>query len=335
MHRAAPWKELVGVCKYQIYKSHSHNPFTNLSIEHYLLQHSPPYSTILFLYRNSPCVVIGRNQNPWLEVNFNALWRPSSPTIALGKLNESPEAESPQRGALFVRRRSGGGAVYHDLDNLNFSVICPPADFTRDKYAEMVTEAIRDVNLRARVNERHDIVLDQGKLLEEGKWPHPMDMHATRYETLGDTGPPLKVSGSAYKLTRQRALHHGTCLLTSRDPSRISLCLNSPARPFIKARGVDSVRSPVGKVYNNSGGSSCQGLAFEYKVAQAFAKLHGIKSKLFPSSEDGCSVVQENDVATGFVGHPDWKVDEISEGVNELTVGSSRRSVSTLTRYPS
>src|SRR6478609_9054917 len=59
--------------KTQIYLSRSRDPFVNLSVEHHLLQTTPPDSTILLLYTNSPCVVFGRNQNPWLEVNLGRL----------------------------------------------------------------------------------------------------------------------------------------------------------------------------------------------------------------------------------------------------------------------
>lgn len=194
----------------QIYHSPSTNPYLNLSIEHHLLQHTHPDSTILFLYANSPCVVIGRNQNPWLETNLRQLRHDS---IAL------------------VRRRSGGGTVFHDLGNMNWSVICPPALFDRDRHAEMVTRALRKLGVRgARVNERHDIVMD----VVEGE-------RRTGTST-------FKVSGSAYKLTRTRSLHHGTCLLSVGDLGRVGRLLRSPAEGFIKARGVESVRSPIRNV---------------------------------------------------------------------------------------
>lgn len=106
---------------------------------------------------------------------------------------------------------------------MNFSVICPPDAFDRDKHAEMVVRALGRLGRQARVNERHDIVVDR----PEGTF---------------------KISGSAYKLTRLRSLHHGTCLLRSPNLKLISPLLRSPAEPFLKARGVDSVRSPVANV---------------------------------------------------------------------------------------
>lgn len=222
----------------QSYVSTSNDPYVNLSIEHYLLQKSAPESALLFLYVNRPSIIIGRNQNPWLEANL----------ALLGRSGKEPETEPPGLGAVdLVRRRSGGGTVFHDGGNVNWTVICPSAKFTRDKHAEMVVQALRECGIdRARVNERHDIVLDQGK---PGIEADPLDTHTTAYTDNSGTGSrPLKVSGSAYKLTRNRALHHGTCLLSSPNLNVIPHYLHSPAKPFITARGVESVSSPVSNV---------------------------------------------------------------------------------------
>ncbi|EME83954.1 uncharacterized protein MYCFIDRAFT_210740 [Pseudocercospora fijiensis CIRAD86] len=222
----------------QTYISTSRDPYLNLSIEHHLLQKSPPDSAVLFLYVNRPSVIIGRNQNPWLEVNLALLHagRQALPT------------EPPGIGAVdLVRRRSGGGTVFHDEGNVNWTVICPSSSFTRDKHAEMVVRALRSRGIdRARVNARHDIVMDQG---QRGPDTDPNDTHSTPYEATDfDTPRPLKVSGSAYKLTGKRALHHGTCLLNSPNLNVIPDYLHSPAKPFMTARGVESVSSPVGNI---------------------------------------------------------------------------------------
>ncbi|WPG98553.1 Putative lipoyltransferase/lipoate-protein ligase [Acrodontium crateriforme] len=227
----------------QSYISTSRDPFLNLSIEHYLLQKSGPETTILFLYVNRPSVIIGRNQNPWFEVNLALL------NNAYEKKSEAPP---PGLGVVdLVRRRSGGGTVFHDEGNVNWSVICPPAKFTRDTHAEMVVRALRSCGIdRARVNERHDIVLDQGC---RGPATDAEDTHRTPYQSASGTSPrPLKVSGSAYKLTRTRALHHGTCLLSSPNLNIIPDYLHAPGKPFMTARGVESVSSPVGNILLNN-----------------------------------------------------------------------------------
>ncbi|KAK0317335.1 hypothetical protein LTR82_011658 [Friedmanniomyces endolithicus] len=224
----------------QSYISTSRDPYLNLSVEHYLLQKSAPESTILLLYVNRPSIVIGRNQNPWLEVNL-ALLNPSQ--------QSQPETESPGLGNVdLVRRRSGGGTVFHDEGNVNWTVICPPKAFTRDKHAEMVVRALRSCGVeRSRVNERHDIVLDQGERIADVDLDNTHITPYTRHAGLPEIRP-LKVSGSAYKLTRQRALHHGTCLLSSPNLNIIPDYLHSPAKPHITARGVESVSSPVGNI---------------------------------------------------------------------------------------
>lgn len=229
--------------KLQSYISTSSDPYLNLSIEDHILRKSPPDSTILFLYVNRPCVVIGRNQNPWSEVNLGIL-------DAARGTHDPKDTEPPGIGTVdLVRRRSGGGTVFHDEGNLNWSITCPRADFTRDKHAEMVVRALRKLGVqRARVNERHDIVLDQGQG-NDGQPFDPEDTHRTPFTIQNAALPrPLKVSGSAYKLTRQRALHHATTLLSSPNLHIIPHYLRSPAKSVILTRGVESVSSPVANI---------------------------------------------------------------------------------------
>ncbi|PHH89041.1 hypothetical protein CDD83_6723 [Cordyceps sp. RAO-2017] len=228
--------------KTQVYLSRSRDPLLNLSVEHHLLQTTAPESTVLLLYVNAPCIVFGRNQNPWLEANLPRLARIAQWPAAAGWTDSA---------VRLIRRRSGGGTVFHDRGNVNFSVICPPAAFDRDKHAEMVVRALHALGRpAARVNSRHDIVVDVAT-------------------AQGDDSPAtFKVSGSAYKLTRLRSLHHGTCLLRSPNLSAISGLLRSPAEPFIKARGVDSVRSPVRNL-------DLENADFEAAVVEEFRAMYG------------------------------------------------------------
>jgi lipoate-protein ligase A len=271
----------------QSYLSTSRDPYVNLSIEHYLLQKSDPESAILFLYVNRPSIIIGRNQNPWLEVNL----------ALLGSSHGRPETEPSGLGVIdLVRRRSGGGTVFHDEGNVNWTVISPSATFTRDKHAEMVVRALRSCGVeRARVNARHDIVLDQG---QRGADTDPDDTHSTPYEAKDfETPRPLKVSGSAYKLTRGRALHHGTCLLSSPNLNVIPHYLHSPAKPFMTARGVESVSSPVGNI-------SLENKKFLSAVGGKFAAMY-----------HGSSHVDAVEVGDDWLG-----VDDVRKGYNELKV---------------
>ena len=117
------------------------------------------------------------------------------------------------------------------------------------KHAKMATRAILKFNSRARVNARHDIVLDQGS--RRALSADDSIETVSGFEMEGDAlanHPPLKISGSAFRQTRGRAMHHGTCLVCSQNLRSIGTCLLSPGRPFIRAGGAESVRSPVGNV---------------------------------------------------------------------------------------
>lgn len=272
----------------QVYISRSTDPYLNLSIEHFLLQRSHPDSVVLLLYTNRPCIVIGRNQNPWVEVNLGLVnQRGVLRRLRGGSESRDENTAAKTRGAagerrnsakeddgadaddvLLVRRRSGGGTVFHDAGNVNYSVICPPASFDRNKHAEMVVRALRGLRRKTphgvRVNERHDIVLDVSSSPASSSSSESRDA-GTRRD--GDAVKTFKISGSAYKLTRARSLHHGTCLLSSPHLLFLGQLLRSPAAPYIKARGVESVRSPV----RNVGVSNAE---FEAAVVAEFLTMY-------------------------------------------------------------
>ncbi|KAJ2615514.1 hypothetical protein H4S08_001197 [Coemansia sp. RSA 1365] len=182
-------------------KSSGTDPYTNLAFEDKLLRQTDTQSYVLYLWRNRPTVVIGRNQNPWKECDLELM---------------------RQRDVWLARRTSGGGAVYHDLGNTNYTVIMPRDAFTRDRCAQMVAQALQHADIPAHVTARHDVAV------------------GTR-----------KVSGSAFKLTGSRAFHHGTMLIDT-DLARLSGCLRSRHAAAIDARGVDSVRSPVANLRDYS-----------------------------------------------------------------------------------
>jgi lipoate-protein ligase A len=282
--------------KTQVYVSRSRDPYLNLSIEHHLLQKTPSDSTVLFLYTNRPCVVIGRNQNPWLEVNLPLL---NSLAKRSGGRQHETSPSSFDGGVELVRRRSGGGTVFHDEGNMNFSVICPPSAFDRDKHAEMIVRALQSLGVGgARVNCRHDIVVDvpTESLTPSEKPPEPPSCRANAPPPQKDGQlSTFKVSGSAYKLTRLRSLHHGTCLLSSPNLKTLGKLLRSPAEPFIKGRGVDSVRSPVRNVGVTNGD-------FEQVVVDEFGKMYG-----------------DFDIQT-TVGDEEAGLETIAKGLTELRV---------------
>ncbi|KAJ7887613.1 Lipoyltransferase and lipoate-protein ligase [Mycena olivaceomarginata] len=165
-----------------------------------LFRHSPPEKPLLFLYRNTPCVVIGRNQNPWKEANMQAL---------------------RTRDVPLVRRRSGGGTVYHDLGNTNFSIHLARRAFDRRVTSQLALRAVLALGVpRARLNDRNDICVGDDKM-------NP-----------GSTSP-----GSAYKIVSARAYHHGTMLISTRLDALGDLLRVD--KPTMVTAGVASVRSPV------------------------------------------------------------------------------------------
>jgi lipoate-protein ligase A len=169
------------------------DPHLNFAIENSLLESVSEGDRILFLYRNRDSVVIGRHQNPWIECDLKLMRRD---------------------GVLLARRQSGGGAVFHDLGNTNYSLLSSRADYDEDRGFAVVLNALRDLGLDVERNERNDLVY-RGR----------------------------KFSGSAFRHRRGRSFQHGT-LLVAADLDRLTRYLSAPSRR-IAAKGTASVRSGV------------------------------------------------------------------------------------------
>ncbi|KAI4499345.1 hypothetical protein M0802_005605 [Mischocyttarus mexicanus] len=124
-----------------VFISQSTDVFTNLALEDWLYRNFDfTNHHILLLWRNDPCVVIGRHQNPWLECDTGT---------------------TEKHNIALVRRNSGGGTVYHDNGNLNLSFFTTKERYNRRYNLEIITRALyREWGLKAVVNEREDIVVD-------------------------------------------------------------------------------------------------------------------------------------------------------------------------------
>lgn len=240
---------------------------------------------ILMLYVNSPCVVIGRNQNPWVEANIPGILDSWGISGSDGKRIQTP--------VLLLRRRSGGGTVFHDLGNVNWSVIVPAAGFTRDRHAEMVVATLEQAGARGRgvkVNERHDVVMSGGQ-----------------------GGGDVKLSGSAYKLTRTTALHHATMLINT-ELGNVKRYIDSPARRWIKGRGVASVRSPISNLEIAEGT-----VGFAKAVGRVWKETYGFKIKNGGDVWSAGENVAASDVAVCYVTREAAEANhEIMCGYNEL-----------------
>ncbi|KAF7332581.1 Lipoyltransferase/lipoate-protein ligase [Mycena kentingensis (nom. inval.)] len=229
-----------------IYISRSKDPLVNLSYEDWLFRHAPPDNPLLFIYRNDPCVVIGRNQNPWTEVNL---------------------AELAKRNIPLVRRRSGGGTVYHDAGNTCFSIHSSRTAFDRKASANIVVRAARALGIpSARITERNDIAVGEDK-----------------------------VSGSAYRITANRAYHHGTMLLKAQLGALADLL--HVDKPTMISSGVASVRSPVGNLrdYNIRAtyGNFALSLAEQFRRVHEFGESAFWQSKRETEYWDGKAVGQK------------------------------------------
>ncbi|KAJ7682155.1 Lipoyltransferase and lipoate-protein ligase [Mycena polygramma] len=220
-------QDLGAVACHSVYVSKSTDPFFNLSYEDWLFRHSPPEKPLLFLYRNEPCVVIGRNQNPWKEANIPALRSENVPLI---------------------RRRSGGGTVYHDLGNTNFSIHLARRAFDRRTTSQLVLRAVQALGVpNARLNDRNDLCVGDHKMSDFSyRGPPWGDGGSDEDEGKADAGDADRhVSGSAYKIVSARAYHHGTMLISTDLDALGDLLRVDKQKSTMVTKGVASVRSPV------------------------------------------------------------------------------------------
>lgn len=117
--------------------------YRNLAAEEWLLDHAGRRGPILFLCVNSPCVVIGKNQNPWRECRLSLM---------------------EKEGVLLARRISGGGAVYHDEGNLNFGVIVPRTEYREEKQYELIFQTLEKFGVKASKLRKNSLAVDGKKI---------------------------------------------------------------------------------------------------------------------------------------------------------------------------
>lgn len=174
----------------------SNDPYFNMALDEYVVKHLNPSNDYFYFYQNRPSVIIGRNQNTIEEVNLDYV---------------------KEHDIIVVRRMSGGGAVYHDMGNINFSFVVDyrKEDFNSiERFAKAIVKALGKLGINAEFSGRNDITID-------GK----------------------KFSGNAQYVTKNRILHHGTLLFDS-DLSVLSKALNVKPEK-IKSKGIKSVKSRV------------------------------------------------------------------------------------------
>ena len=180
------------------FETQSTDPAYNLAFEEYILTHFRE-GNILILWQNENAVIIGRNQNTEEEINKSFV---------------------DAHDIHVIRRNTGGGAVYHDLGNLNYSFIADADSVDRaatQLFISPVVNALKDLDLNASFSGRNDILISD-----------------------------RKISGTAQQLSKGRLLLHGTLLFDS-NPEMISGALNPDPTKF-QSKSVKSVRSRVGNI---------------------------------------------------------------------------------------
>lgn len=198
-------------------------PYRNIAVEKYLLDHVQPGQCILYLWRNANTVVIGRNQSALVECRVADL-----------------EAD----GGHLARRLSGGGAVYHDLGNLNFTFITRPEDFDVDRQNEVILQAVRSLGIPAARTGRNDLEVEEGG----------------------------KFSGHAYYRSKEACYHHGT-LMVQVDIKKMGRYLK-PTSEKLASKGVRSVHSRVTNLSTYRPGLSI--LDMGESLRAAFGSVYGL-----------------------------------------------------------
>lgn len=178
------------------------DPRINLAIEEYVLKNLDidNNNTYLLFYINEPSIIIGKNQNTIEEINTDYV---------------------EEHGIHVVRRLSGGGAVYHDLGNLNFSFLTKDDgnsfhDFA--KFTKPVTDALQKVGVKAELSGRNDVQLEDGR----------------------------KISGNAQFSTKGRMFSHGTLMFDSEIENVVSALRVKSEK--IRSKGIKSIRSRVANI---------------------------------------------------------------------------------------
>ena len=222
------------------------DPYYNLAVEEYLFR--TEREDVFMLWQNEPTVVIGKNQNAFVEVDMDYL---------------------RQNGIHLARRITGGGAVYHDLGNVNYSFIRDSRqgiDFV--SFTAPIIEALATLGISAELSGRND-------LLVEGR----------------------KISGNAQYSAGGRTLHHGTLLFDS-DLSVLSAALR-PDEEKLKSKAVKSARSRVTNLAPLLSKSVTTG-EFIAMIA-AFVRQKYAPLEVAPPTEEKIIHLRERNASTGWL----------------------------------
>ncbi len=179
--------------KLLFYVSDNFDPYRNLAIEKQLFDSVGDDCLILYLWQNQNTVVIGKNQNAFAECNCSLL---------------------EKEGGKLARRLSGGGAVFHDIGNLNFTFICKEENYDLARHMQVIGKACALAGIETEISGRNDI-------LASGR----------------------KFSGNAFYSAKGKSYHHGTILINA-DKEKMTRYL-TPSKIKLESKGIKSVKSRV------------------------------------------------------------------------------------------
>lgn len=226
--------------KLYLYQSDRFDPYYNLAVEKQLLDRVAPGECILYLWQNQNTVVIGRTQNAWAECRTSLL-----------------ESE----GGRLARRLSGGGAVFHDLGNLNFTFLVRDEDYDVDRQLSVIQAAAQLAGVQTEKSGRNDVLADGRKF-----------------------------SGNAFYHQNGHAYHHGT-LMIDVDKDKLQRYL-SPSKAKLEAKGVASVRSRVVNLSELSPGLTCDKM--RTLMVQAFRQVYALPSSPVILTDEELKQIDEN-----------------------------------------
>lgn len=232
------------------------DPHYNLALEEYLLNHVKEEECILYLWQNEKTVVIGRNQNAHKECKIREL---------------------EEDGGTFVRRLSGGGAVFHDLGNLNFTFIVKKEDYDVNKQLEVILKAVNSFNIPAIKSGRNDITVHDKKF-----------------------------SGNAFYESYGNCYHHGT-ILVHVDKEKLSHYLNVSNDKLI-AKGVESVKSRVTNLTEYVDSLTISSM--ENSLIEAFSDVYECVARKYVDNIDEEELMKQVDKFSSW----DWKYGKRLEG---------------------
>lgn len=207
--------------KLRLINTYERNPWYNLAVENAALEAVGPDEVLLYLWQNQRTVVIGKGQNPWRECRVQLL---------------------DKEGGLLARRSSGGGAVYHDMGNLNFSFIAGKEHYDLQRQLQVLLEACKAVGIDAAFSGRNDLLVDGSKF-----------------------------SGNAFRNISHASLHHGT-IMVNVDVQNLGRYL-MPSDAKLEGKGVASVRSRVCNLSSYAPGLTTDNM--RVLMAEAFGHVYG------------------------------------------------------------